>query len=208
MALDTQLPRMEADALTRMNRQHQLMARVEQALAAAPAVLLLPEEIAGPWTAAEAYWWQPVFEVARAQGVTLILGAQRADPSGLRNGALIVMPGQTRWQLARQPIPLAEWNPWSGSVAPSGWYTPAQGILTGTTPIAGVPVLFSFCYEDLLTLPMLVSAVLGPTPQVIVSMANLWWTEGMREPEVQRQMVQGWGRLWGIPVVRATNGPA
>jgi len=208
VALESQLPRMAADALSRMKRQEVLMAEVEKQLAAAPSVVLLPEEIAGPWTAAEAYWWQSTFAAARRRGVTLILGAQRSDPIGLRNGALIVAPGSTRWQLARQPIPLAEWNPLGAHATPAGWLTTRGELNSGITRIAGMPVLFSFCYEDLLTLPMLVSATLGPTPQVIVSMANLWWTQGMREPQVQQGMVQGWGRLWGVPVVRAVNGPA
>ncbi len=205
--LDTQLPPMATDALSRMKRQEVLMAGVEKALTADPAVLLLPEEIAGPWTAAEAFWWQSTFAAARQHGVTLILGAQRTDPMGLRNGALIVSPGQARWQLARQPIPLAAWNPLAAHATPSGWFTATASLNRGITPIDGVPVLFSFCYEDLLTLPMLVSAALGPPPQVIVSMANLWWAGGMREPHVQQRMVTGWGRLWGIPVIRAVNGP-
>jgi hypothetical protein len=221
VALDTQLPRITAsDASSRMERQAALMALVARQLTAAPSVLLLPEEIAGPWTAAEDFWWQPVFAAARARGATLVIGAQRPDATGLRNGALIVTPTETRWQLARQPIPLAEWNPLGAMSAPSGWFAGASGLNTGITDIHGARVLFSFCYEDLLMLPQLVSAVLGhlgnlgtdpdlgTDPKVLVSMANLWWTEGMEEPGVQRWMVMGWGRLWGIPVVRAVNGPA
>jgi hypothetical protein len=224
VALETQLPRMASDALSRMNRQAVLMARVTRQLPTAPSVLLLPEEIAGPWTAAEDFWWQPVFAAARARGTTLVIGAQRPDATGLRNGALIVTPTETRWQLARQPIPLAEWNPLGTMSAPSGWFAGTSGLNTGITPLHGERVMFSFCYEDLLVLPQLVSAGLGFSnlgtdpdlgsvpkllnPKVLVSMANLWWAEGMEEPEVQRWMVTGWGRLWGIPVVRAVNGPA
>ncbi len=208
VALDTQLPRAEAGALQRMERQAALMALVQRQLPAAPAVLILPEEIAGPWTAAEALWWQPTFEAAHAHGVTLILGAQRPDPTGLRNGALIVAPSGARWQLARQPIPLAEWNPLEAKTPPSGWIADAPGFNTGITDIHGTRVLFSFCYEDLLTLPMLASVAAGPMPQRIVSLANLWWTGGMEEPRVQQRMLEGWGRLWGIPVMRAVNGPA
>ncbi len=207
VALDTQLPRMTPDAASRMARQLALIAQVEKQLAASPAVVLLPEEIAGPWTAAEAFWWQPTFEAARAHGTTLILGAQRPDPQGWRNGALIVAPWETRWQLARQPIPLAEWHPWADDAAPTGWLSPAHSLATGMADVAGQRVLFSFCYEDLLTLPMLVSALQGPAPQRIVSLANQWWARGMAEPVVQQQTLAAWGRLWGIPVLRAVNRP-
>ncbi len=207
-----QLPRMAAsNAASRMERQTALMALVALQLPSAHSVLLLPEEIAGPWTAAEDFWWQPVFAAARARGITLILGAQRVEGWGLRNGALIITPTQTRWQLARQPIPLAEWNPFSDRMAPSGWFAGASGLNSGMTDIDGTRVLFSFCYEDLLVLPQLVSAGfadLGSVPKVIVGMANLWWAGGMAEPWVQQQMLAGLGRLWGIPVVRAVNGPA
>ncbi len=218
VAIDTQLPRMAAsDASSRMERQAALMALVTRQLPPVPSVLLLPEEIAGPWTASEDFWWQPVFAAARARGITLILGAQRVEGWGLRNGALIVTPTQTRWQLARQPIPLAEWNPLSNRMAPSGWFSDTSRLNSGITDIHGTRVLFSFCYEDLLMLPQLVSVVLadlgtdpnlGSVPKVIVGMANLWWAGGMAEPWVQQQMLAGWGRLWGIPVVRAVNGPS
>ncbi len=198
VGMDTSLARAGSDIVSRMTRQTGLIALVEKQWKNAPAVLILPEEIVGPWTAAEAFWWQPLLEQARARGVTLVLGAQRVDPSGLRNGALMVEPTRERWQLALQPIPLAD-APLPSALWPS--------LDSGMTQIAGRWVLFSFCYEDLLTLPMLVSAWQGPTPQVIVSMANLWWARNMDEPQVQRNTIAGCGRLWGIPVVRAVNQP-
>ncbi len=198
VGINTQLGRAGTDAASRMTRQTDLMALVENQLKRAPRVIILPEEIAGPWTAAEAFWWQPVLAQARARAVTLVLGAQQVGPLGLRNGALIVEPTRARWQLARQPIPLADAAlPLALSPSPD----------SGITQIAGQQVQFSFCYEDLLTLPMLVSAVQAPAPQIIISVANQWWANNMDEPDVQQNAIAGWGRLWKIPVVRAVNRP-
>ena len=210
-ALDTRLPRLKADVSSRFERQRLLMALLRQTLEATPEsppvrrVLVLPEEIAGPWTAAEAWWWQPLMSRLGTRNITLVLGAQRPAPEGLRNGALLLAPTDRAWQLARQPIPLAEWRLWEGP--PSGWRagaTPSpwnDGLVT----LQGRRVLLSFCFEDLLTLPMLATMGLDAHPEILVSMANLWWAEGLHEPEVQRLTVEGWARLWGIPLVRAVN---
>ena len=211
IAVDTALPRMQEDAANRMARQEQLMALLTPFLsgpsARAARVLVLPEEIAGPWTAAEAWWWQPLLARLRAQGTTLVLGAQRPDPGGLRNGALVIAPTGDSWQLARQPIPLAEWLPWNGP--PFGWrdVRPGTTLNDGQTWLDGQRVLLSFCFEDLLTLPELATMGLAPRPEVLVGLANLWWAGGLDEPAAQRWTVEGWARLWGVPLVRAVNRP-
>ena len=210
-ALDTRLPRMQADASSRFERQRFLMALLRQTLDTAPEsrpvrrVLVLPEEIAGPWTAAEAWWWQPLMSRLGARNITLVLGAQQPAPEGLRNGALLIAPTGRTWQLARQPIPLAEWRYWEGP--PSGWRTGGSrwSWNNGLVTLQGQRVLLSYCFEDLLTLPVLVTMGLNARPEILVSLANLWWAEGLHEPEVQRLTAEGWARLWGIPLVRAVN---
>lgn len=211
LALDTKLPRMETDVGSRFERQQRLMALLQQALdkrrdsRVAVRVLVLPEEIAGPWTAAEAWWWQPLLNQLHQRNITLVLGAQQPTWQGLRNGALLFTPNRASWQLARQPIPLAEWRLWMGP--PSGWRAGVTQLPwnNGLVQIQGQRALLSFCFEDLLTLPVLATMGLWQRPEVLVSMANLWWAEGLHEPEVQRLTVEGWARLWGIPLVRAEN---
>ncbi|MDE2343975.1 MAG: hypothetical protein KGL63_11415 [Betaproteobacteria bacterium] len=211
LAVDTNLPRMEADVGSRFERQQHLMALLQQTLdeygkSGVPArVLVLPEEIAGPWTAAEAWWWQPLVNQLHRLNITLVLGAQQPTSQGLRNGALLFTPMGEFWQLARQPIPLAEWRFWEGP--PSGWRTGITGLpwSNGLVQIQGRRVLLSFCFEDLLALPVLATMGLSQRPEILVSMANLWWAGGLNEPEVQRLTVEGWARLWGIPLVRAEN---
>lgn len=213
LAIDTALPRLQADAGSRFRRQEQLMAVLHPFLAAsqgkapAPRVLVLPEEVAGPWTEAEAWWWQPALEALRTQGTTLLLGAQHPEAAGLRNGAWLFAPDSTSWQLARQPVPLADWRPWSGP--PAGWLADRRAAFLndGMVRVDGQRVLLSFCFEDLLTLPVLITMGLAPRPDVLVSLANQWWAEALHEPEVQRRTVEGWARLWGVPLVRAVNRP-
>ena len=201
VGLDTRLSRLPNDLQSRMARQYHLMQDIGHVLdiqAAPPAVIVLPEEIAGPWTPAERYWWQPMLERLQATGTTLVLGAQYPDAGAWRNGALLTGDEHPSWQLARQPAPVAEWKPPAGALVDWG---------TGMATVKGKQVLFSFCFEDLLTLPILVTWLEGGSPEVMVSIANLWWATHLHEPDIQRLSITGWGRLWNAPVLRAVNLP-
>ena len=64
-------------------------------------------------------------------------------------------------------------------------------------------VAYSICYEQLLVFPILIS--MAHDPDLIVGAANDWWARGTSIPTIQGQALDVWGRLFSLPVVRATN---
>lgn len=214
-ALDTHLGQAGSQLWQRLERQNQIMQLVQQQWAQSgaqrPRVLLLPESITGVWTAAEAYWWSTLSHHIQQGPDTLVLGAIASDDLGhAQNAAQLISAPQVRWVWARQPIPLADWTPWANDGLATHWFSERiqeWPLNQGFGLVAGKRVLFSFCFEELLVLPQLVSA-LGPgTPQVLLSLSNHGWARGLREPEVQAIQGRWWARLWGIPVLQADNGP-
>lgn len=227
--LNTNLPPMGPSQLQRLERQTVLMQGLQPWLQndshdpvpeptaqdpirthhPAPSVLLLPESIAGPWSAAEDYWWANVFKQIMESGTTLIMGAIALDPLGRgHNAAQLISARGIRWVRARQPIPLADWTPWNAQGLHSDWFLTKDKTWTlnfGQTRVGDLRVLFSFCFEDLLVLPELVSALGAGPPQALISLSNHWWANGLREPEVQALHALLWARLWGIPLLRADN---
>ncbi len=216
-ALDTRLEPPGALPWQRLERQTRLMQLVQAQWDAptpaqrGPRVLLLPESIAGLWTGAEAYWWSALGTRITHSPDTLIVGVIAQDASGQAyNAAHVLTAPEERWVWARQPIPLADWNPWRAGGLASHWVlqdSHGWHLYREQERIAGRRVLFSFCFEDLLVLPQLVSALEPEAPQVLISLSNHGWAQGLREPAVQAMHARWWARLWGIPLLRADNGP-
>jgi hypothetical protein len=97
----------------------------------------------------------------------------------------------------RVPVPIGMWRPWSAeSIA-------ADPLASGVGLVAGRKVAYSICYEQLLVFPVLVS--LAHSPDVLVGAANDWWARDTSIPTIQGQVLDAWGRLFGIPVVRSVN---
>jgi apolipoprotein N-acyltransferase len=59
------------------------------------------------------------------------------------------------------------------------------------------------CYEQLLTWPILQSAVERPT--IILGIANDYWCRGTRVPQAQLSCTRAWARLFSLPAITATN---
>ena len=73
----------------------------------------------------------------------------------------------------------------------------------GTIEIAGQRVAFLICYEQLLVLPVLLSAIDHPT--LIVGMANQYWVRDTTIPAAQRASLVAWSRLFALPLLIAEN---
>jgi hypothetical protein len=69
--------------------------------------------------------------------------------------------------------------------------------------VAGQRVAFLICYEQLLVLPVLISAVDRPT--LIVGMANQYWVPETSIPAGQRASLMAWFRLFALPLLIAEN---
>ena len=73
----------------------------------------------------------------------------------------------------------------------------------GTIDLGGQRAAILICYEQLLTWPMLRSAIEKPT--VLVAISNEAWTASTIVPRIQHTCVRAWARLFGLPVISAIN---
>lgn len=97
----------------------------------------------------------------------------------------------------RVPVRIGMWRP----CAAEGFDANLWG--RGLAALRGVRVACAICYEQLLVWPMVTS--LAQRPAVLVGAANDWWARYTSIPRMQRQAVNAWARLSGVPAVQATN---
>jgi apolipoprotein N-acyltransferase len=57
------------------------------------------------------------------------------------------------------------------------------------------------CYESFLTWPYLTSMI--HSPDLIISISNLWWCKDTSLPASQKRAVSLWANLFGLPVAFA-----
>ena len=133
----------------------------------------------------------------KAKGSAVLVGAEVVGPGHQLQNALVALGDESAPLVQRVPVPIGMWRPWSAeSIA-------ADPLASGVGLVAGRKVAYSICYEQLLVFPVLVS--LAHSPDVLVGAANDWWARETSIPAIQGQALDAWGRLFGLPVVRATN---
>src|SRR5574338_488745 len=209
LALDTHLGPFPADRHAGFDRQQQLIGIAVEAITSGAKVIIFPEEVAGTWRTAVAYWWRPLAEFAARHGATVLVGADVPISPGLVEEAAprftdsLVLLGATQGFVnARQPIPVGLWRPWSNTTAV------ADLTGSGVIEVRGLRVAVSLCYEDLLAWTVLLSFARMPPPQVLVSAANNWFHDGGDALWIQRRSIELWARLFGVPLLRAVNLPS
>lgn len=133
----------------------------------------------------------------KAKGSAVLVGAEVVGPGHQLQNVLVALGDESAPLVQRVPVPIGMWRPWSAeSIA-------ADPLASGVGLVAGRKVAYSICYEQLLVFPVLVS--LAHSPDVLVGAANDWWARETSIPAIQGQALDAWGRLFGLPVVRATN---
>lgn len=165
-------------------------------------VVIFPEQILGRWQSRihAGMLYREIGKTVAEGGATVILGAEAPIASTSKaTNTLVVFDRDGPWQItSRQPVPVSMWKPWASDGIVADW------MKTGVREIAGVRASFSLCYEDFLSWPILTDFLLDK-PQVIVSAANGWWVRGTDEQELQLQHIKSWGKIFGVPVLRALN---
>ncbi|EAY56064.1 MAG: probable conjugal transfer protein (TraB) [Leptospirillum rubarum] len=165
-------------------------------------VILLPEGVAEFWSGpALPFPWSAVEQTARLHHATVLVGSEIPVGSVGRvwDDALVQLGKERRNYPARQPIPLAGWNPFSKSHHErSHWFR------TGVYRIEDRRAEVSICFEDILIGPHFWGTLLGH-PDMIVSADNLWFSKGTSDRSIQSVSVRSFGRLLEIPVLRAVN---
>jgi hypothetical protein len=115
-------------------------------------------------------------------------------------GYLVVPPtmGNGAVGLQRVPVPIVMWNPVKT-------HRSVSLRLFGPTilEVAGEEASILVCYGQLLSWPILQSAVLRPT--LIVGLADDNWAHGTPIPTAQQAAVTAWAQLFRLPKLLALN---
>jgi Carbon-nitrogen hydrolase len=203
-----------------------------RALNSTASVLVFPEAVLPTWTTATDAFWDRTFDLLRARGKTVILGAKIVEPSPLSDFApadlaasiATLTSGQTSLKLPAPPKRDLK-PPFSNVLIMRGEH---DAIFEQRIPVpigmwrplsrGGVPLRLTgdsvlvvgheraavlICYEQLLTWPILASMLHRPT--AIVAVANDYWVRSTTIPKLQINAVRAWARLISVPYVSATN---
>lgn len=199
IGLDTQyLPSSSTEEeFERMQSLQQLVASKSR-VSAPGTVFLLPEAVGGDWTMNEG-WWLRIESQLKSKQQTMVIGAKRPDLISSRYINMLTSIGEHRGVefVDRVPVPLGMWMPHRSDGAKAFWWD------TGVATFNGRRVASLICYEQLLIWPVLLS--MSEKPEVILGAVNGWWARGTSIPDIQRQSLSSWGRLFDVPIVWAAN---
>jgi len=181
--------------------EFQVAERIQQrALASHREVIVFPESTVPKWTEATELLWGRTLDELRARRKTLVIGVGLpiTGTPRCRNAVLVVRNRGASLILQRIPVPVIMWNP----------LKPKQGVPLrlfgpGILEIEEQRVAFLVCYEQLLTWPILESALEHPT--LIVGLANDNWARGTPIAAAQQAAVAAWARLLHLPKIMAVN---
>lgn len=171
----------------------------QEAASSAAKVLIFPEGVVRRWTEATDAFWKTTIDHAAKRGAVLLVGAAVpvAKPSQRLRNIVAIRGASTAEFEQRIPVPLAMWKPWGKDRVSLN--------LTGnaTAEIGSERVAILVCYEQLLAWSYLTA--LASQPTVLVGVANASWTKYTAVPRYQQAALHSWARLFGKPVISATN---
>lgn len=169
-------------------------------LAENAAYVAVPETVAGIWTPASERFWSGLADLLRQRGQTLIVGAEIYDDTKKYDNCMIFL-GHDGDKIYRQrvPVPVSMWLPFGGAgTANAYWFDP------GVVQLAdGRRAAVLICYEQFITWPALRSFT--ASPDMLITTANQWWCRNTSIPNIQLQCAASWAKLFGVPLVTATN---
>ena len=161
----------------------------------------MPETIAGRVNPSGLELWRKEFGKLVKDDTTILFGGEmpRGDGRKYDNVAIMLHKGVMAVTPQRIPVPYSMYR---GPFAQTGanLHLFEDGILK---LLDGRKAAVVICYEAYLTWPYLLS--MRHKPDMIISIANLWWCRDTSLPITQRTTVNLWGLLFGVPTIFATN---
>lgn len=136
-------------------------------------------------------------DTLRNKGSAILVGTELVTPGKPRQNVLKVLGDSGQSLTQRVPVPIGMWRPWSADT-----YA-ADPLGAGVAMVHGQRIAYSICYEQVLVFPVLRSML--EQPAVLVGAANDWWARDTSVPAIQAQALDAWGRLFAVPVIKATN---
>jgi len=163
--------------------------------------IVLPETIAGRFNPSALDLWRRELGKLVKDDATVIFGGEIPTDGGKKYDNMVIMLHKGKVSVVPQRIPVP-YSMYRGPFAESGanLHLFEDGILE---LLDGRRAAVFVCYEAYLTWPYLLS--MRHRPNMIISIANLWWCRETSLPKTQRVTVALWGLLFGVPVIFATN---
>jgi hypothetical protein len=195
---DTQLGGSELSKQTPMALYKAVAYVQETALDSNAQIQVFPEGIITHWTPSAEGFWQSTYSELRENHQSILFGAEENMPHrGQYRNEILLRGEYTATFQQRVPIPYVMWRPWDKSGVPIHYFGPS---ILSVGPERAAPLI---CYEQLLVAPILIS--IEHRPEIIVAIANDYWTKDTYIAEIQQSAIEAWSRLFWIPVVSATN---
>ena len=168
-------------------------------------VLVFPEHVVTQWNEATEAFWRESLDNLAARHATLVIGVGLPRKQSLGttaghayyNAVLGRAKHTTTVYYQRIPVPIGMWKPLSTDGVPLNLFGP------GTISVHNQRAAVLICYEQLLVWPFLSSASENPT--ILIATANDYWAKDTPIPRIQAATTSSWGRLFGLPVLSATN---
>jgi hypothetical protein len=186
------------DGISNDLAEFEIEQRLQQAARASSAqVLVFPEGAVRRWTEATPAFWSGTLSWP---GKTLVVGAgiPIAGSTQFENAIVIAAAHGARPFFQRIPVPIAMWNPLQqDGTVPIHLFGP------GTTKIGRIRAAILICYEQLLVWPALISA--AEEPSIVVAISNSTWMTTTVVPCIRDACARAWARLFGLPLISATN---
>ena len=184
-----------------LQRQQQLIETARSvATDSRGSTVVLPESALGFWTPTASRLWQSSLSGTK---MTVIGGAVVIDTGGYDNVLVEVSAKGSRViYRERMPVPGAMWQPWLSWFRQSGGAR-AHFFDNPVVDVSSTQVATLICYEQLIVWPILQS--MTHDPDIIVAVANGWWTEGTAIIDIQRASAEAWARLFDMPLVFSFN---
>lgn len=148
------------------------------------------------------FFKREVLQPASDAGMIVVLGADVQEPNGcFQNTAIAFYPDRKTITIAaRQPVPLARWNPWTTYCSfPSYWSH--QSVVTLAH---GMKTRIVFGYEEFIPLLALLDEARHEF-QITVVMSNTSAVKDGAAPVIQRRHSQAMARLFSRNLIRAEN---
>jgi len=205
---DTSAGKIPWDIQAQVQRQLDLIQSTKDILISSKNITLIvmPEQIAGYVDNPMLLVWQRELKfLPWHKGQMLMVGMERPiGNKGLyKDAVMFVYEGKIiGFASARQTVPVAMWRPWYAEHTPSDWFKTNLAPVPWNGKIK--PAALTICYEELLVWPV-VSTFMLEHPLAIVSVANDWWADPA-ERQVQREHIEAWSKIFGVPLIRAVNG--
>lgn len=167
----------------------------------ANSVRVLPETVLGTFDGVSAYSLRETEAALTARGSRLLVGTELSQKNGQYKNVMLVLGSKKdeKWVAVQNiPIPYSMWKPWA-----------ADGVVANVfgrdnlVVVDGLKAGVVICYEQMLAYSLL--WVMVNRPDVIVAVSNVWWARNTSVSNVQRQMVDSFGRLFRVAVVVARN---